>query len=106
MDEVTRDKTSRRAQLCAPFSDLGKLFCGQLCLGVAALTVLPLAVSRIHWQTLIAFSYAIVIVALAGAGASGSIAFFPKRCCFRSLRSLAMTIRGLKGVNIVPQKRG
>jgi trk system potassium uptake protein len=49
------------------FPVLGKYF-GQLCLVVAALTVVPLAVSLIHGETPIAFRYAIVIVALAGTG--------------------------------------
>jgi trk system potassium uptake protein TrkH len=46
---------------------LAKYF-GQLCLVVAVLTVVPLAVSLIHGETPIAFRYAIVIVALAGTG--------------------------------------
>jgi trk system potassium uptake protein len=49
------------------FPVLAKYF-GQLCLVVAALTVVPLAVAVIHGETPIAFRYAIVIVALAGTG--------------------------------------
>jgi hypothetical protein len=49
------------------FPVLAKYF-GQLCLVVAALTVVPLAVSLIHGETPIAFRYAIVIVVLAGTG--------------------------------------
>jgi trk system potassium uptake protein len=49
------------------FSVLRKYF-GQLCLVIAALTLLPLAVSLISGETHIAFRYAIVIVAMSGAG--------------------------------------
>ena len=49
------------------FSVLKKYF-GQLCLVIAALTLLPAAVSLIYGHTHITFRYAIVIVAMAGAG--------------------------------------
>lgn len=49
------------------FSVLKKYF-GQLCLVIAALTLLPLAVSLISGETHITFRYAIVILAMAGAG--------------------------------------
>jgi Trk-type K+ transport system membrane component len=45
-----------------------KKYFGQLCLVIAALTLLPLAVSLISGETHIAFRYAIVIVAMSGAG--------------------------------------
>lgn len=47
------------------FPVLGKYF-GQLCLVVAALMVVPLAVTLIHGETPIVFRYVILIVALAG----------------------------------------
>ncbi|MFO7738494.1 MAG: potassium transporter TrkG [Desulfatiglandaceae bacterium] len=49
------------------FSVLRKYF-GQLCLVIAALTLMPAAVSLIYGQTHITFRYAIVIAAMAGAG--------------------------------------
>ena len=49
------------------FSVLRKYF-GQLCLVIAALTLMPAAVSLISGQTHITFRYAIVIAAMAGAG--------------------------------------
>jgi len=49
------------------FSVLSKYF-GELCLVVAALTLLPLAVSLIDGETHVALRYAVVIFALAGVG--------------------------------------
>jgi trk system potassium uptake protein len=43
-------------------------YSGQLCLVVAALTVVPLAVSLIHGETPIACRYVLVIIGLAGTG--------------------------------------
>lgn len=51
----------------ARFPVLAKYF-GQLCLVVAALTILPLAVSLMQGETHITFRYAIIIVTLAGVG--------------------------------------
>ena len=51
------------------FSVLAKYF-GQLCLVVAALTVMPLAVSLICGEFRISFRYTIVIAALAGLGST------------------------------------
>ena len=50
------------------FSVLAKYF-GQLCLVIAALTILPLAVSLFDAETSTTFRYAVVIFALAGIGA-------------------------------------
>lgn len=59
------------------FSVLKKYF-GQLCLVIAALTLLPAAVSLIYGHTHITFRYAIVIVAMAGAGGSLGRMYAPR----------------------------